>query len=383
MKEIFPKEILEYSQEVHRYRHGKRSLAIYTAIWLTIIMTLGSLPFIKIPIYSSARGIIRPAKERLKVQLIHSGQITFSALKNNKKVAEGDTLLKLDDHGLNEKLDFIKAQIDDHQSHIYDLETLLQDHLAGPHSFTSALYQEESNQYRQKLQAYLLRFQGHKRDMVRKSQLIDKGVISQVEFEQAQDEYRLARSDLLQFKKQQKNTWQAELNGNQKELRRLEQERNQLLETRSHYAVIAPASGSLLNVTPLKEKSFVNAGTFLAEISPDAELVAECYLSPGEVGLIAPGDEVSFQIDAFNYNQWGQASGHVLDISKDVEFVNEQPVFKVQCELNERLLKLKNGYRGQLIKGLTLTANFKLTDRTLYNLLYDQWDDWLNPGIKY
>jgi HlyD family secretion protein len=43
-------------------------------------------------------------------------------------------------------------------------------------------------------------------------------------------------------------------------------------------------------------------------------------------------------------------------------------------------LKLKNGYKREIGKGMTLNARFEITERTLYELLYDKMDDWLNPG---
>ena len=33
-------------------------------------------------------------------------------------------------------------------------------------------------------------------------------------------------------------------------------------------------------------------------------------------------------------------------------------------------------------KGMTLNARFLLTERTLFDLLYDKVDDWLNPSNK-
>jgi HlyD family secretion protein len=85
-------------------------------------------------------------------------------------------------------------------------------------------------------------------------------------------------------------------------------------------------------------------------------------------------------LDAFNYNQWGLASGKVNEISKDIININEQPVFRVRCSLDTRFLQLKNGYRGNLKKGMTLTGRFYLTDRSLWQLLFDKIDDWMNPN---
>jgi len=52
---------------------------------------------------------------------------------------------------------------------------------------------------------------------------------------------------------------------------------------------------------------------------------------------------VRFQVDAFNYNQWGLATGKVLEISNDIIIINNMPVFKVKCALDKEYLILKNG----------------------------------------
>jgi HlyD family secretion protein len=59
----------------------------------------------------------------------------------------------------------------------------------------------------------------------------------------------------------------------------------------------------------------------------------------------------------------------------------KQPYFKVRCSLDQHELSLKNGYVGKIRKGMTLQARFFVTRRTLFQLLYDKADDWLNPNV--
>ena len=88
-----------------------------------------------------------------------------------------------------------------------------------------------------------------------------------------------------------------------------------------------------------------------------------------------------FQLDAFNYNQWGLVKGKIEEISSDLIAVNDQPVFKIRCSLENEFLLLKNGYKGNLKKGMTLTGRFSLTERTLWQMLFDKVDNWLNPKL--
>jgi HlyD family secretion protein len=129
----------------------------------------------------------------------------------------------------------------------------------------------------------------------------------------------------------------------------------------------------------VRASSFLTPGQPIAYISDDSYLQAECYVSPADIGYIRENQQVTFQLNAFNYNQWGLAHGSVKEISKDVIFTNGQPVFRVRCSLDTKYLQLKNGYKGHLKKGMTLTGRFYLTDRSLWQLLFDKVDNWINP----
>ena len=112
--------------------------------------------------------------------------------------------------------------------------------------------------------------------------------------------------------------------------------------------------------------------------------MAECMVSPKDIGFIKKNQKVKFQIDAYNYNQWGLLEGKVVDIDQNIT-VNQQTgeaYFKVRCVMDKNYLQLKNGYKGQIGKGMTLTARFYLLDRTLWQLLFDRVDDWFNPNLK-
>ncbi len=83
MKTIFPKEILENTTQLHQFKHSKKSTFIYTTILIAIICAIASLPFIKIDIYATSRGIIKPEKERISVGSIYSGKVVEKSLLNN------------------------------------------------------------------------------------------------------------------------------------------------------------------------------------------------------------------------------------------------------------------------------------------------------------
>jgi len=157
-------------------------------------------------------------------------------------------------------------------------------------------------------------------------------------------------------------------------IKRLEKEKEQ-------YIIKAPISGTINQYCGAKAGNYISPNQNIAQISPGEDLIVECYVSPKDIGYIRKDLEVNFQFDAFNYNQWGMAKGRVIEIMEDIVQINNSPVFKIKCKLLTDYLQLKNGYKGNLKKGMTLTGRFKLIRRSLFDLLYDKADDWLNPKI--
>lgn len=98
--------------------------------------------------------------------------------------------------------------------------------------------------------------------------------------------------------------------------------------------------------------------------------------------MVKTGQPVIFQIDAFDYNYFGMAQGVVSYIANDyiAQQQGQAPVFKVRCRLNTTKMALRNGYQNTLKKGLTFQARFVIGERTLWQLLWDKLDDWLNPN---
>ncbi|TVZ26624.1 LOW QUALITY PROTEIN: HlyD family secretion protein [Gillisia sp. Hel_I_86] len=377
---IFPKEIIENSAEVFKFKHTTNSKIIYSILLVVILGALISLPFIKVDVYTSSTGLVKPNKDRVPISLINSGRVKFSAIKDNKEVNVGDTVFIIENKIIDEQLKFSNSQSEEIQYFLKDLYYLVNSQTPNFNSIASAKYKASYLEYEQKLRELGTRYSQKKQNFDRSQKLFEKGVIAAAEFEPVKSEYDLSQSDIHSFKKQQNNRWQTELIKYQDELEELSSNKTQLIDNKSQFFITAPISGTLINTAQFGEGSFVSPGTLIAEISPNTDLIAECYVSPADIGLLKANQKVVFQIDAYNYNQWGFADGEILEISKDVELLENTPVFKVRCLINQDHLKLKNGVKGQIKKGMTLNARFLLTERSLFDLLYDNVDDWLNPS---
>lgn len=62
---IFPKEIIENSAEVFKFKHTTKSKIIYSLLLAAILIAFISLPFIKVDVYTSSIGLVKPNTERV------------------------------------------------------------------------------------------------------------------------------------------------------------------------------------------------------------------------------------------------------------------------------------------------------------------------------
>ncbi len=375
---IFPKEVIRFSLENYYFRFSRSSTVIYLLIAGVVIAFFVALPFVKVDITVQSRGIIRSRVEITSIQTPVTGQVQEINLRENMKVMPGDTLIRLAPDKILDQLSILNYRIELYGGYLHDLETLV---AGAGKGLQSDLWRSSFAEYTQKLNEYQLRIETARKDFKRTTLLFEKDVIASAEFDQKELEMNQLLKEYDYYISQKKAEWHQQLFKYQTELQTLIDNRDQLKFEKRFYVVVAPVSGYVSNFTGVQIGSFIFPNQVIATISPADSLIAECYVSPNDIGYLRNEMPVSFQIDAYNYNQWGLASGRIIDISNHPYQENETVYFKVRCKLDQDHLSLKSGYEGKLKNGLTLTARCMVTRRSLFNLLFDKTDDWLNPKI--
>lgn len=216
----------------------------------------------------------------------------------------------------------------------------------------------------------------------RNRQLYEKGVIAKAEYEKYSFEFTYAQQALSGLDKSQRSVWQNKKRELQEQLQKLNGTIQKINVEAKNYVIISPISGTVENFSGIQIGSFLYASQPIATISAVDKLIVESAVSPSDIGLIQKNQKVKFQLDAFNYNQWGLLEGKVIDIDRNITIENNQTFFKVRCALNTTAIQLQSGYKAQISKGMTLTTRYMITRRSLYDLLFDKVDDWLNPKQK-
>lgn len=350
--------------------------SIYFIILILLIGFLFALPYIFVDISSHSRGIVRSSYENVPITNMVASRILSVHFQANQQVHQGDTLFVLDPGILNTEMQLTTSKLLQNQQELSDLTRALQ---GSDLSFGQAAMKANYNHYQAQLHELGGRVHQAELTLKRNQQLFDARVIPPLEYEQHVQALREVRDQVDVVTKHQQSQWEQQRNELNISRRFQEAELKKLALEQKRYVITAPISGTIVNYKGYATGTFVNNAHVIAEISPDQKLLVECLVATQDIGLVHATQRVRFQMDAYNYNYWGFVEGEVVDIDHHVSQQNDQLFVKVRCRLNRMHLKLKNGYQAGIRKGMTLSAHFIVTRRSLYQLLFDQVDDWLNP----
>ncbi|MBY0436291.1 MAG: HlyD family secretion protein [Cyclobacteriaceae bacterium] len=361
-----------------------RSAIIYNSCIAFFIVAIAALPYLKTDVSVRAFASIRPASQTTIIRSAATGRVKKVDVTENQRVKVGDLLYLIESEALNEQEKFYTEKIAITEAFIRDAERALtasRNFTTAP-SFTHALYRQSFYLYQQKLNEAQTALNKAQESYNRQRKLFEEKVIAAMEFENFQFDLKKAEDAISQLHETQRNQWQGELKNFQLEKQELESQRARVQKEKKMLTIKAPVSGTVQNLEGVYPGSMVFTNQELGQISPDTSLMVVAYVQPNDIGFIKQNMKVRLQVDAFNYNQWGHVTGVVTAVSQDIKIIDNKPVFEVRCSLDKDFLELKNGYKGFLKKGMTLQARFVVTQRSLWQLLYDKVDDWMNPNLR-
>ena len=374
---IFPPEIIQFTAEHHFAKNHSQSKVIYLTLVISLFAFIFASPFIAVDLSSQSQGIIRTPNENNKIQSAVYGEVSKVNFNENKIVRKGDTLLTMRTDKIEEQIVANQAKKTDNEHNISDINLLLTGKTPSGYRYLG-----EYNEYMSKAKELETQILYAEKELKRTESLYRKNIVSEEEYLQVKNKYETALKQKEFSQNEYRIRWQTDKKRLELENIDLASGINQLYKEKRNYTIIAPADGAIIQCDGVQPGSFITPGQTIGHLSQSNLLIAECYIKPSDIGFIHVGQEVSFRFDAFNYREWGMIRGKVTGISNDIVTMNNQPVFKVRCELQKCLLTLKNGYQGKIKKGMTITGQFYLTQRTLAQLLFDKVDNWMNPKLS-
>ncbi|PMD90367.1 secretion protein HlyD [Siphonobacter sp. BAB-5405] len=381
-QQLHPAEVIEHTTEAYLPQVSARGQVIYLTILAAVFVALGSLPFIRTEVSVQSSGVVRPRAERNEIRPLIAGTLTEVLVRENQPVTVGQPLFRMQTDVLDSKLRLIRLQQQEKEGYIRDLTLLVSTPLSqAPASLSlrSPLYRQQYEQFRYQQVELAETLRKRQRELQTNQKLLSEKLIAQQELEDKEFAQKTAQAQYQTLTERQMSDWQTALAQYRRDVVELQAQQQQLQRERDLYLIKAPVAGSVGQLVGKYVGSYVQAGEVMGVISPDSNLLAECYVSPKDIGLLQKGMKARLQVDAFDYNQWGLAEGEIADIANDITVTDQQTYFRVKCKLSRNHLTLRQGVKGYLKKGMSLRAHFVVTERSLFDLLYDKVDDWLNP----
>ncbi len=361
-----------------------RSRVIYWIIIVLVLSALLSLPLIYVDVAVRSRGFFQSGIERQPILAPCSGKVVYTGINDGKEVTGGDTLMIIGSEAISAELSSVEQRISENTSAIYDLNSLLTVRLGGTRlSSVSLGTQRYLAEYTSLVRLIDLQAQSYHKtryDYLRIKKLHDQKVISDAEYEASYFTFRSEQENLSQVVAQTIAKWELDLAQRRNDSIILHAELLRCNEELKNRIMIAPLSGEIIQSRDIQTGALVYNNQHIAEISPDGEIIGICYVSPEDIGMIKTGLQVVIQVDALKYTEWGLLDARITHISDDLIVDEGQSAyFRVECKPERNYLSLNDNIVAELKKGMTFNARIVITERNLYNLLFDKMDDWLNP----
>ncbi len=375
---LLPNEWIENSIETYIYQHTTKSQIIYWVVLLAITATTVSLPFIYVDISVQGSGIVRPVAEKAEIASSITEIVDSVFVREGEQVRKGDIILRFRTNSSDYKINYQSARMNDCNAQLTDLDYLAKGEC--PAQFSSPVRRQEYAYFVKKKQALETALAQAEKEYNRNKRLFDKQVISEEEYDGYYFKWQNQQNELAALIQSQISAWQTDRNSYRNMFNEMNTNLKQEVKEKDMYIVRSPVDGTVDRFSGIYRGSNIQAGQSLAVISPDSTLCLEVYVTPRNIGFMSVGMPVNIQVESFNYNEWGTIPGKVKDISSD--FLTDSQgnsFYKVKCEKDRDYLQLKNGRVGKLKKGMTVSADFMVTRRSLFDLLYQKMDDWANP----
>jgi HlyD family secretion protein len=349
-----------------------------------IMAGIAILPFVSVDVSVQARGYFQSDIEKQVVYTPIQGKINYISIRNGEKIKKGDTLLVIETETIRAKHASLVQRIAENDSSMVDLEKLTKLYSADTRNLNTSLitqrYKAEFANLRIQQSIQFQKYQKKKTEHERNELLYHQQIIPKMEYENSLFLLNSEKDNLNQVLLSQKSIWQNDLTLRRNESVTLLADLKQCSEELTNRIVLAPTGGEIIQSSDIQTGSIVSPGQKIAEISPEGELVATCFVKPSDIGLIHEKQKVKIQVDAFNFNEWGMLQGEIIDISDDMILENGSVAyFRIKCKPEKTFLSLKNGYKADIKKGMSLSTRIVVIRRSLFHLLFDKADKWFNP----
>lgn len=384
------------------------SLSLTAYAWASILLVLAIMLFLILGEYTrKARleGVVMPSSGLIKVVARSAGQVTERLVAEGAAVKAGQALYRLSGEYFNGQGVGTLASVSDSLNRQYRML----EHQRAQELATRVLQQtgvrQRIAQLNQELAsadaAMALVQQQAKLSyslMARYRKLINKGYVSELEFQQqrmalstAQEKVELQRQSQLRLKReraaaaselrtleQQQQARDAEL---ERQLQGIKQQQIELVAQRDH-TLTAPVDGHIAVVLARAGQTVKQNDPLLMMVADDAQLQVELFAPSKAVGFIKPRQRVGLRFASFPYEKFGVQYGATRAITNTSlsasEAMLQNPMVWKENEGHYRVIVALDkstitayGRQEPLRVGMTVSADVELDSRRLYEWLLE------------
>lgn len=324
-----------------------------------------------------ASVLLRPAEAVSSIKCVTSGELSEKYFENDDLVNEGDLLFSLDTASYKSQLETYKAEIIKNQNEIFINNQLLQTieanklpDLVGEFD-TDPVSDADSSDAFIKCSAYLTEFQRYQTGI--------SDLQTKLNREKSKPQSLKVPQTIQDFETElNKNQLAFESWKNSQKLTAIENQKNlesakKSLESRiaeierliKNSTIYAPISGRISEITKLNPGDYLLAGEEILRIVPQnsESLKAAIYVDPSYIARVKNGNPVKIKFPGLPPSRYGMVESQVAIVPPDVSYVNGQPVFIAEAEIENPYLTTKNGQTARLIPGITAEGRI-VTDRS-------------------
>jgi HlyD family secretion protein len=346
------------------------SHAIYLIIILLLISLAIGMAVVNVPVFIQSRGIIRPSAEVNQILAPVQGIIDSLYADENQPVRKGQIILKLESEKETLQKKLLENELSELQAWLDDLKIILHKN-ADIREIKTEKIRLDFNIHLQQLNDIEQRMQIAGTDYQRYTRLWQDKFISQKEYEESALKYKSLQSEKEKLNSEKRRQWineSVELTLKESLLTKQISEINFFIEKS---VIIAPVSGIIQGIRNNYKGEICMAGKAICNLIPDTGLMAEMFIPPKDIGFISPEQDVRLLIDSYDYKYWGVLKAKCSSISADVEVSQNQALYRVICSIpTDSELKYRNS-KAKPGKGMTLTAQFLVMEKSVWQLLLD------------
>lgn len=352
-------------------RHSRFTQGLYLILLSLLLFISVAMVSFKIPVFVNARGILRPSEELNNILCPVQGLISRIDASENQYLKKGQRILQINcEKEITQRI-LIQTELDLIRTYIYDIK-LLTDSSTKNKNLISRKYSLESELFEEKLAELNMRLSQIKLDFDRDKSLYKNNYLSKKEFEESTLKHKTILNEVNRLVLTQKSRWENERNELLLRENSLVKNLSELDFYIANSSISAPVSGILQGIRNHYKGEFCSGGNILCRIIPDTSIIAELFIQPRDIGFINPGQRARLLIDSYDYRYWGVLEGECISVSKDVEILSEQALFRVICSIKRPSYMEYKGNKVYPGKGMTLTAQFFVAERNVAQLITDE-----------